>query len=143
MLKNKSLVFLYCVCLIVFFWRTVFYWSNRHSIGSSMHDITMYLSLGIMEVVSLFTILNKIRFGVEKSGIHRICLAWFLFMIVVLSVNGSSASSLMKTLFFPLLFGFIYFLVKEDGKNEVVLWRLFVLVAIGGLVFFYRSMIAK
>ena len=142
-MKNSFFYYTYIPFLLIFFWRTALFWSGDNTDGGEEKDYLLYISLVIVEILSLFLIINSKKKKCTDSWIHRLCLGWEIVVLVVLLFNNGSIGHYPKVLAWPLFFEIAYLHVRWDLRMIKSLRKAYYLVLLMGVYVFFKSMITK
>lgn len=142
-MKTKETIILYYTFLaglLVFFFRTAAFWYSSINIGESTHDILLYASLCLVDLILIvYVLLNHINKRAWRGGVHWVCLCWLLLMLVSIVFSGVTVQIAVKMILWPLLFEGTYLFVREDNRRYLTLSRFYYAVMAIGLVFFIGS----
>lgn len=142
-MKNSGFYHLYIFFLLIFFWRTALFWFGNSSQGGEGKDFLLYIALIIVELLSLYLIINTKKKGHCDSWIHGLCLGWEVIGLAVLIVNKASIGHYPKVLAWPLFFESAYLIVKWDFRMIKSLRKAYYyLLLVGAYVFFYSMLIS-
>lgn len=142
-MKNSFFYYIYVIFLLIFFWRTALFWSGDSTAGGEGKDYLLYIALVMVELLSLYLIINTKKKRRRDSWIHGLCLGWEIIALACLVINNASIGHYPKVLAWPLFFESAYLIVRWDSRmiksiRNAYYWVLF----LGVYVFFY-SMILK
>ena len=112
-MKNSVFYNVYIFFLLIFFWRTALFWSDDNTMGVEGKDYILYISLVIVELLSLYLIITFKKNKSTDPWIHRLCFGWEIVMLAVLLFNNGSIGHYPKVLAWPLLFEAAYLIVKS------------------------------
>ncbi len=141
-MKNSVFYNVYIFFLLIFFWRTALFWSDDNTMGVEGKDYILYISLVIVELLSLYLIITFKKNKSTDPWIHRLCFGWEIVMLAVLLFNKGSIGHYPKVLAWPLLFEAAYLIVKSDFRMIKSFRRAYYVVLLFGAYVFVKSMIA-
>lgn len=140
MIKNPRPLFLICtLLLIVFFWKTAFFWLYLLNIGSEK-DILLTVTLLAIEMLILFIIRFSPKYDCQYPRIHRLCFAWEVIMVVVLLFNKAPIGHYVKCLAWPLFFELAYLFVRFDIRMLKSFRNVFYIFVFIGMMVFFQAM---
>lgn len=145
-MKNSVFYNVFIFFLLIFFWRTALFWSNdvtNVTMGGEGKDYILYISLIIVELLSLYLIITSKKGKSTDPWIHRLCFGWEIVMLAVLLFNKGSIGHYPKVLAWPLLFEAAYLIVKSDLRMIKSFRKAYFIVLLIGAYVFIKSMIAK
>lgn len=138
-MKKKSNIVFYILSLllIIFFWKTAYFWYNMRYMLVTEDDKLNAIVLLAIEVISVYLIISSPKHRAQEKWIHWVCFLWEVIMIVVLIFNRAPMGHYVRCLAWPLFFEAAYMLLRFNIhliKKVRVLFYLFVFI--GGIVFF-------
>lgn len=143
-MKNSVFYNIYIAFLLAFFWRTALYWFgvNINVPEGEGKDYILYISLVIVDLLSLYLIITSKKSKSSDPWIHRLCLGWEVIMLGVLLLNNGSIGHYPKVFAWPLFFETAYLIVKCDSRMIKSFRKVYFLVILIGAYYFFKSLIA-
>lgn len=141
-MRNIRLYFnIFVIFLLLFFWETAKFWySGRYSDDASSGGISMYGSLVMVEIMSLYLMATSPKFRCQHSRIPLLCFLWEMVMLAVLIFNETAYSQWSKCLAWPLFFQASYLFIRTDSRLVKSFRKIFYGLAILGGVYLILSL---
>lgn len=141
-MRNIRLYFnIFVIFLLLFFWETAKFWySGRYSDDATSGGISMYGSLVMVEVMSLYLMATSPKFKCQHSRISLLCFLWEMVMLVVLIFNETAYSQWYKCLAWPLFFQASYLFIRTDSRLVKSFRKIFYGLAVLGGVYLILSL---
>ena len=144
-MKDTNLFYYpFLLALLFYFIRTAMFWYSSLNYGVSTHDIWLYVSLLTTEVIIfLFILYYLINHRVLGSGVHIICLLWFLFALITAIYARNNTQSVLKMIIWPILFEATYLFIKDSPGRIVEMRYFYFLVMLIGFTAFASALLLK